>query len=75
MLNDAAKDKQDISTLIKELSERKRKRKEISANLQGPAKSKDIFDEKIKLDHVFGERPSKGIFQKAWSRMQGIWKS
>ncbi|EHY66742.1 hypothetical protein NEAUS04_0816 [Nematocida ausubeli] len=72
MLEERTKESEGIGNLIKELSERRRKRKEISANLK-LVKRRDVFDEEVKLDSIFTEKRSKSILKKAWTRVQGLW--
>ncbi|KAI5160871.1 hypothetical protein NEAUS03_1364 [Nematocida ausubeli] len=72
MLEERTKESEGIGNLIKELSERRRKRKEISANLK-LVKRRDVFDEEVKLDSIFAEKRSKSILKKAWTRVQGLW--
>ncbi|KAI5190658.1 hypothetical protein NEMIN01_1123 [Nematocida minor] len=74
MLQEKNKEKEEISMLIKDLNERHRKNKAISANLQFTAlNNKDVFDEQVRLDHIFTEKRSKSMLKKAWGKVQGLW--
>lgn len=70
------KEKDDISLLIKDLSERNYRKKKISANIRfGTGPNRDIFDEKVRLDSIFSEKRPKSMIKKAWGKVQGLWSS
>lgn len=73
MLQDKVKEKEEISALIKDLNERRRKNKEISVSLYSRTGNKDVFDEHVKLDNFCPRKRSRGIFRKAWGKVQGFW--
>ncbi|KAH9386773.1 uncharacterized protein NEMAJ01_1669 [Nematocida major] len=74
MLQEKSKEKELITLLIKDLNERRRKNKELTINLSlGCNQGRDIFDEQVKLDHIFSKKRPKSVLKKAWKKVQGLW--
>lgn len=68
------KEKEEISFLIKDLSEKHQKKKKSSKNMKfSNGTNRDIFNEKIRLDYIFTEKRPKSMIKKAWGRVQGFW--
>lgn len=71
------KEKDDVSMLIKELTERNYKKKKGAGNIQFSSTSnRDVFHERVRLDAMFtGRRKKEWKIKKAWRKVQRLWNN